>query len=105
MNHVEDVLAGALRENHVGRRLPGVIMSVDIPSDYGAIVQRLISEGKFQDEGEVVAEGIRLVIAREKLHADIQAGIDELDAGKGIDASEVYAEAKRRIQAIEERQS
>ena len=80
-------------------------MSVDIPSDYGAIVQQLISEGKFQDESEVVAEGIRLVIAREKLHADIQEGIDELDAGKGIDASEVYAEARRRIKAIEEKQS
>ena len=80
-------------------------MNVDIPSDYGAIVQQLISEGKYQDESEVVAEGIRLVIAREKLHADIQEGIDELDAGKGIDASEVYAEARRRIKAIEEKQS
>lgn len=80
-------------------------MSIDIPSDYGAIVQQLISEGKFQDESEVVAEGIRLVIAREKLHADIQAGIEELDAGKGIDASEVYAEARRKIKAIEEKQS
>ena len=80
-------------------------MNVDIPSDYGSIVQQLISEGKYQDESEVVAEGIRLVIAREKLHADIQEGIDELDAGKGIDASEVYAEARRRIKAIEEKQS
>jgi antitoxin ParD1/3/4 len=80
-------------------------MSVDIPSDYGAIVQQLISEGKYQDESEVVAEGIRLVVAREKLHADIQAGIDELDAGKGIDASEVYAEVRRKIKVVEENQS
>ena len=80
-------------------------MSVDIPSDYGAVVQQLISEGKFQNEGEIVAEGIRLVIARERLHGDIQAGIDELDAGKGIAASDVYAEVRRRIKAIEEQQS
>ena len=80
-------------------------MSTDIPSDYGSIVQKLIAQGKFQDEQEVVAEGIRLVIARDKLHADIQAGIDELDRGESIDAKEVYAEARRRIKAVEDQQS
>jgi len=80
-------------------------MSTDIPNDYGNQVQQLIAQGKFQDEQAVVNEGIRLVIARETLHADIQAGIDELDRGEGVDADEVYAEARRRIQAIEEQQS
>ena len=32
------------------------------------------------------------MIARDKLHADVQAGIDQLDQG---DADEVYAEARR----------
>ncbi len=77
-------------------------MSTDIPNDYGSQVQHLIAQGKFQNEQEVVNEGIRLVIARETLHADIQAGIDQLDRGKGIDAEDVYAEARRRIKAIEE---
>jgi Arc/MetJ-type ribon-helix-helix transcriptional regulator len=80
-------------------------MSTDIPSDYGNEVQQLIAQGKFQDEQAIVSEGIRLVIARESLHADIQAGIDELDRGEGIDADEVYAEAHRRIKAIEDQQS
>lgn len=80
-------------------------MSTEIPSDYGSIVQELIAQGKFQNEQEVVAEGIRLVIARDKLHADIQAGIDELDHGESIDAEDVYAEARRRINAIEDQQS
>lgn len=80
-------------------------MSTDIPNDYGNQVQQLIAQGKFQDEQALINEGIRLVIARETLHANIQAGIDELDRGKGIDADEVYAEARRRIKAIEEQQS
>lgn len=79
-------------------------MSTDIPNDYGNQVQQLIAQGKFQDEQAVVNEGIRLVIARETLHADIQAGIDELDRGEGIDADDVYAEARRRIKAIEQQQ-
>ena len=80
-------------------------MSTEIPSDYGVTVQKLIAAGKFQDESEVIAEGIRLVVAREQLHADIQAGIDQLDRGEGIAAEQVYAEARRRISAIESQQS
>ena len=80
-------------------------MSTEIPGDYGSIVQQLIAQGKFQDEQEVVAEGIRLVIAREKLRADVQAGIDELDRGECVDSEEVYAEARRRIKAVEDQKS
>lgn len=80
-------------------------MSTDIPHDYGVTVQRLIAEGKFRDEREVIAEGIRLVIARECLHADIQAGIDQLDRGEGIAAEAVYAEARRRIKVIQDKQA
>jgi Arc/MetJ-type ribon-helix-helix transcriptional regulator len=78
-------------------------MTVEIPVDYGPVVAKLISDGRFHDESEVVTEGLRLVMLRESLHADIQAGIDELDAGERIESSEVYAEARRRIGAIEER--
>ena len=42
-------------------------MGVEIPNDFGDIVQQLIADGKFKNEGEIVAEGIRLVIARESL--------------------------------------
>ena len=80
-------------------------MTVEIPVDYGPVVARLISEGRFRDEGEVVAEGLRLVVMREDLDSDIQAGIDELNAGNRVDSEEVYAEARRRIKAIEEQKS
>jgi len=78
-------------------------MSVEIPSDYSPVVQRLIAEGKFRNEEEVVAEGLRLIVLREELDADIQAGLDDLDAGNRVEASQVYAEARRRIKAVEDR--
>jgi Arc/MetJ-type ribon-helix-helix transcriptional regulator len=78
-------------------------MSVEIPSDYSPVVQRLIAEGKFRNEEEVVAEGLRLIVLREELGADIQAGLDDLDAGNRVEASQVYAEARRRIKAVEDR--
>jgi putative addiction module CopG family antidote len=75
-------------------------MSVEIPSDYSPVVQRLIAEGRYRNEAEIVAEGLRLVLLREELDADIQAGLDDLDAGNRVEAREVYAEARRRIKAI-----
>ena len=41
------------------------------------------------------------MVAREQLHADVQAGIDQLDRGEGFEAEEVYPEARHRIKAIE----
>ncbi len=78
-------------------------MSVEIPSDYSPVVQRLIAEGRFRNEEEVVAEGLRLIVLREELDTDIQAGLDDLDAGNRVEASQVYAEARRRIKAVEDR--
>ena len=78
-------------------------MSVEIPSDYNPVVQRLIAEGKFRNEEEVVTEGLRLIVLREALDADIQAGLDDLDAGNRVEASQVYAEARRRIKAVDDR--
>jgi len=78
-------------------------MSVEIPSDYSLVVQRLIAEGRFRNEEEVVAEGLRLIVLREELDTDIQAGLDDLDAGNRVEASQVYAEARRRIKAVEDR--
>lgn len=75
-------------------------MSIEIPSDLSPVVQRMISQGKFQNEGEVVAEGLRLIVMREKFHEDIQAGLDDLEAGNRIEASEVYEEARRRIKVV-----
>ena len=37
-------------------------MTVEIPATYGSVVQRLIAEGRYRDEEEVVAEGLRLVL-------------------------------------------
>jgi hypothetical protein len=78
-------------------------MTGELPVVYGPVVAKLTSDGRFHDELDVVTEGLRLVMLREQLHADVQAGIDELDSGKRIKASEVYTEARRQIKVIEER--
>ncbi len=75
-------------------------MSVEIPSDCTSIVEQLIANGSYRDEAAIVAAGIRLVAAKERLDADIEAGIRQLDAGERIPASEVDAKARERIREL-----
>jgi Arc/MetJ-type ribon-helix-helix transcriptional regulator len=77
-------------------------MTIEIPNDCAPIVEHLIATGSYSDEASIVADGIRLVAAKERLNADIEAGIRQLDAGERIPASEVYAKARQRVRAIEE---
>jgi Arc/MetJ-type ribon-helix-helix transcriptional regulator len=77
-------------------------VTVEIPVNYEPVVQKLIADGRFRDEGELVAEGLRLVLMQEMLREDLQAGLDELNTGNRIAAGEVYAEALRSIKAIED---
>ena len=77
-------------------------MTVEMPTNYGPVVQRLIAEERYRDKEEEVAEGPRLVVMQDQLSEDLQAGLDDLNAGNRIEAGEVYAEARRRIRAIED---
>jgi Arc/MetJ-type ribon-helix-helix transcriptional regulator len=69
-------------------------MNVQIPADLNPAVQNLISEGRFRDAGEIVAEGIKLVLTREQLVRGVRAGLDDRDAGNRIDAEDVYVKTK-----------
>ncbi len=76
-------------------------MSTETPSDLVSFVQRMVSEKRFLSESDVLAEGLRLWQARETLHAEVRKGFDQLDAGKGVPAEDVYRRAEERIREIE----
>ena len=76
-------------------------MTTEIPSDLVPFVQRMISEKRFLSESDVLAEGLRLLQARETLRSELRKGFNQLDAGHGIPAEDVYRRAEQRIQAIE----
>jgi Arc/MetJ-type ribon-helix-helix transcriptional regulator len=56
-------------------------MNVQIPPDLDPAIQKLILEGRFRDENEIVAEGLRLVLKQNLLEKEVQAGLDDLDSG------------------------
>ena len=61
-------------------------MSAEIPVDLAPFVQRLVAERRFMTESDVIAEGLRLLQARESLRQEVRLGFEQLDGGEGIPA-------------------
>jgi antitoxin ParD1/3/4 len=75
-------------------------ISADLGEKLEAVVADLVANGRYNSKSEVLREGVRLVQEREarlaELQKMLQQGIDELDAGRGIPAEEVFAELRAR---------
>ena len=77
-------------------------MNIELPADVVHFVEGLVASGQYKSANEAVAEGVRLLMSRQQLRAEIQKGIDELDAGKGIDGDVVFTELRERAKKLME---
>lgn len=75
-------------------------MNIELPADAVQFVEGLVESGQYQSANEAVAEGVRLLMNRQQLRTDIQKGVDELDAGLGIDSQEVFTELRQRARKL-----
>ncbi len=78
-------------------------MNVDLPPDAMQFLQRLVASGEFQSAELALAEGVRLLMGRQQLRAEIQQGINELDSGQGLEGKRVFAELRERAEKSSER--
>ena len=76
-------------------------MKTEVPPDFAPFVQRMVSQRRYLSEGDVLAEGLRMLHAREMLREEVVKGFVSLEAGMGIAAEQVYARAEERISQIE----
>ncbi|TWU22359.1 hypothetical protein Pla52o_34150 [Novipirellula galeiformis] len=79
-------------------------MNLNLPSDINAFVKSLVSEGRFDSEEAAIIEGVRMLMGREQLKAEIQVGIDQLDNGQHLDEETVFAEVNAEIDKVESTQ-
>lgn len=77
-------------------------MTVDIPADFAAFVERLIAERRFLTAGDVLAESLRLLQSQEALRTDVREGFSQLDEGRAVSAEAVFARAAERISMAEQ---
>jgi antitoxin ParD1/3/4 len=80
-------------------------MNVSLTPEIEAIIESKVKSGMYTSASEVVREGIRLLQQRDEmreaklnaLRAEIQKGIDDLEAGRFRDGHEVMAEIRERL--------
>ena len=77
-------------------------MNIELSGDAVQFVEGLVASGQYKSANEAVAEGVRLLMSRQHLRAEIQKGVDELDAGQGIDGDVVFAELRERAKKLME---
>ena len=65
-------------------------LEIDLPSDLVAGLRQSVRSGAFASESEAI----------ETLRAFVAEGIADADAGRVVDAEEVYARVRARIEAI-----
>ena len=75
-------------------------MTAEIPADLAFFVQRMVAERRFLTTDDVLSEGLRLLQAQETLRKEVRSGFEQLDAGLGIEAEDVYRRAKEKIHEI-----
>ena len=75
--------------------------SVDLGPKLEAVVDELVSRGRYNSKSEVLREGVRLVQEREKrlaaLDAAIERGLADADAGRGKPVDEVFDRLERKL--------
>jgi len=66
-------------------------MTVTLPADLQAFVDERVKSGRSPNVDAVLAEAVRVLQQKEQdeaklaaLRAEVQVGLDELDAGKGV---------------------
>lgn len=77
----------------------------DLAPENLEFLQAAIACGKYKDEKEVINEAIWLLKRRDEFKQSIDAACDELDAGLGVPAEEVFRHLEERISQIERESS
>lgn len=80
-------------------------MSVEIPPQYLPFVQKAIASGRFESEGALVGEALKLLLRREREIELVEVGLDELERGEYLEFDDEglkqFLESAQR-QALEE---
>jgi len=78
-------------------------ISAELGEKLEAVVDDLVKNGRYNSKSEVLREGVRLVQEREaalrRLDAELQKGIDDVEAGRVYPMEAVFDELEAEILA------
>jgi len=80
-------------------------MIAAIPDEFRSFVDAGIASGRFRNDQEAIAEGLRLLQQRESklqlLRAELLEGVEELERAAGIPADQVFRELREHIDELD----
>ncbi|UJW84012.1 type II toxin-antitoxin system ParD family antitoxin [Devosia sp. SL43] len=84
-------------------------ISAELGENLEKVVADLVENGRYNSKSEVLREGVRLVQEREAqfkaLEAKLQAGMDDIAAGRVSPADEVFDRIRDRIAEVAARKA
>ena len=85
-------------------RRKGITVNIDLSPDAARFVESLVEAGEYASVDEAVAAGVMLLKDRRQLKEDIQAGIDDLNAGRWTEGTKVFEELRERSRQAMQRE-
>lgn len=70
-------------------------MTIKLSQEMDQFVKELVVTGQYPSEEEAVAEGLRLLMSREQLKAEIAKGVRDLNEGRWYDEETAFAELEK----------
>lgn len=79
-------------------------MADDLGEKLDGVIDTLVSSGRYASRSEVLSQGVLLVqkraAAMARFEAEIQKGLDDVDAGRTYPAEQVFAELRAKYLAM-----
>jgi antitoxin ParD1/3/4 len=77
-------------------------MTIDLPEHREQFVRDLVRRGRYASEAEVIEQAVRLLQEREaaeqaRVLEGIRQGLEDMRAGRGQPADQVFAEIRREF--------
>ena len=80
-------------------------MNIQLPTEACQFIEGMVASGHYASVSDAVADGIRLLMSRQQLRSEIQQGVDELDAGMGIEGLQVFHELRLRAEKLKHQEA
>jgi predicted transcriptional regulator len=78
-------------------------MQNNLSPEYAQYIDQLVANGVYDSPRGALDAAVSLLIQRDRLRSDVQAGIDQADRGELLPDDEVFARLECRAREIESR--
>lgn len=76
--------------------LGAIAVNVELSADALQFVESLVATGQYPTAKDAVADGVKLLMARNKLREEIRVGLEDAENGRLIEHDDVFAELRAK---------